>query len=52
MSENKVKKIIGTHIPYRWLCSHCNKRWGEPAKNGMIDIKRCAKCPPLRVGDR
>lgn len=32
---------------YGYLCPRCNSRYGEPQRNGAIDVKRCKDCPTL-----
>jgi hypothetical protein len=34
---------------YGFICSNCDRRWGEKQRGGYVDIRRCKTCPPLKM---
>lgn len=44
----KTKYKVNSYVFGRYICSACNKRWGEPEAHGFMDVKRCPECPPLK----
>lgn len=35
---------------YGYICPKCEERYGDPQRNGYVDIVRCKKCPELNFG--
>lgn len=46
--RSKYRKAV-LPTAYGFICSNCERRWGERQRDGYVDIRRCKTCPPLKM---
>lgn len=49
LPSNRAKRLVGNQLPFRYICPHCNKRYGVADACGWIDLRRCTTCPKFSM---